>query len=102
MNPDTQIRKIQRKIDQSVERVITNPKNVVLTMIEQVEDVFANARIVLRLECPEDVFDEEERQLIAKKDAEKMKDFAETLARLLVNEHGVCLIAVYSCAARTT
>ena len=97
MNPDAYTRKIQRQIDRSVERVLTNPKNVVLSKIEQVENVFANARIVLRLECPYDVFDEEEKELIAKKDAEKMKDFAETLARHLVNEHGVCLIAVFAC-----
>lgn len=97
MNPDAYTRKIQRQIDKSVERVLTNPKNVVLSKIEQVENVFANARIVLRLECPDNVFDEEEKELIAKKDAEKMKDFAETLARHLVNEHGVCLIAVFAC-----
>ena len=97
MNPDAYTRKIQRQIDRSVERVLTNPKNVVLSKIEQVENVFANARIVLRLECPDNVFDEEEKELIAKKDAEKMKDFAETLARHLVNEHGVCLIAVFAC-----
>lgn len=97
MNHDTYTRKIQRQIDKSVEKVLTNPKNVVLTKIEQVENVFANARIVLRLECPDNVFDEEEKELIAKKDAEKMKDFAETLARHLVNEHGACLIAVFAC-----
>lgn len=97
MNPDAYTRKIQRQIDKSVERVLTNPKNVVLSKIEQVENVFANARIVLRLECPDNVFDEEEKELIAKKDAEKMKDFAETLARHLVNEHGACLIAVFAC-----
>ncbi len=94
---DAYTRKIQRQIDQSVERVIANPKNVVLSKIQQVEDVFANARIVLRLECPEDVFDEEERQLIAKRDAQKMRDFADTLAKHLVNEHGICLIAVFAC-----
>ena len=94
---DTYTSKIQRQIDKSVERVLTNPKNVVLSKIQQVEDVFANARIVLRLECPEDVFDEEERQLIAKRDAQKMRDFADTLESHLVNEHGVCLIAVFAC-----
>lgn len=94
---DAYTRKIQRQIDKSVERVVTNPKNVVLSKIQQVEDVFANARIVLRLECPEDVFDEEERQLIAKRDAQKMREFADTLSSHLVNEHGVCLIAVFAC-----
>lgn len=78
------------------ENISLNPRSHCLTTEEQLE-VFDKARLPLVLRAPDNVFDDEEMKRLRKRQVQKIKDFIELLELYLVNEHGKCLIAVYSC-----
>ena len=78
------------------ESISLNPRSHCLTTDEQLE-VFDKARLPLVLRAPDNVRDDEEMKRLRKRQVQKIKDFIELLELYLVNEHGKCLIAVYSC-----
>jgi hypothetical protein len=85
-------------LEQCTHRLQLNPERPVITKLEHVEEIFSKARLVLRLGSPNDIFDIEEFESLRKKQAMRIKQFAELLEEMLVNEYGVCLVAVYSAA----
>jgi hypothetical protein len=84
------------ELEQSASRLQLNPKRPVIAKLEQVEEIFSKARLVLRLGSPNDVFDIKEFESLRKEQAMRIQQFAELLEEMLVNEYGVCLVAVYS------
>lgn len=86
------------ELEQSTHRLQLNPERPLITKLEQVEEIFSKARLVLRLGSPNDVFDIKEFESLRKEQAMRIKQFAELLEEMLVNEYGVCLVAVYSAA----
>jgi hypothetical protein len=85
-------------LEQSTHRIQLNPNRPVIAKLEQVEEIFSKARLVLRLGSPNNIFDIKEYESLRKEQAMRIKQFAELLEEMLVNEYGVCLVAVYSAA----
>lgn len=85
----------QKKLARKAERIALNSKRPVLTPEEQL-DVFARARLVLRLKSPENPFDKEERTALRTHQVKQIEQFVTCLEENAVNEFGRILVAIYS------
>jgi len=84
------------KLLKKLETVASNPIRKVLTKNEQLE-VASNARLILRLNAPIDIFDEDANNQLMRNQSDKIKQFCDLLHENLVTEYGCALIAIYSC-----
>jgi hypothetical protein len=85
----------QNALERRAERVALNPRRPVLTK-EEVIDIFAKARLVLRLRAPSNILDANEMKELRKRQTYQIEQFVQLLEECLVNELGTAVIAVYS------